>query len=78
MVPDLRQISPKAACPWRGCFGPAGCGDAAGRHRQHNRSAPLDLPLWARTIKRPAGQERLLAIETPSPSQPAIPIDVRN
>ena len=43
--------------------GPAGCGDAAGGHRQRNLTAPLDLPLWARTIKRAVRHERLLAIK---------------
>jgi hypothetical protein len=39
------------------------CGDAAGRRRQRSRSAPFDLPLWARTIMRAVGHERLLAIK---------------
>ena len=44
-------------------YGPAGYGDAAGGHRHRNLTAPLDLPLWARTIKRAVRHERLPTIK---------------
>ena len=63
---------------YRGPDGPAGAGDAAGRRRQRNRSAALELPLWARTIRRAVGHERLLAIKALLSWQPTISVDIRN
>jgi hypothetical protein len=43
-----------------------------------DRSALLDLPPWARTIKRAVRHERLLAIKPPSWGKYAVSIEIRN